>query len=75
MTPSMGRIVMVNADPDENNGADQAPAVITRVWSDTLVNVRVFLDADTTPEWRTSVKLHDARPETVGHDAWWPPRV
>jgi hypothetical protein len=56
--PSIGRIVLAPADPATNNGADVAPAIITRVWSDNLVNVRVLLDGQGI-EWRTSVTLYD----------------
>jgi len=72
--PSIGRIVIVPANPDLNNGATEAPAVITRVWSDELINVKVLGDNDGV-EWRTSVKLHEEKPEDGGHVAWWPPRV
>ena len=66
MTPSPCRMVMVFTDPRHNNGADTAPAVITRVWSDTLVNVRVLHDGPSqAPEgridWVTSVPLFDSR--------------
>jgi hypothetical protein len=73
MKPSIARMVIV---PSTSNGATEAPAVITRVWPDTgLINVKVLHDMDGAPEWRTSVVLHDERPEKPGHDAWWPPRV
>jgi hypothetical protein len=65
MKPSVGRIVLVFADPKLNNGADEAPAIITRVFSDTCVNVTVFPDA-TTPYPRTSVNLHATRDEAQG---------
>lgn len=77
MKPSVGRIVHAYvADTTQNNGADVAPAVITRVWNDTLVNVRILLDGDAIA-WRTSVQLHDERPEgeAVNHSVWWPSRV
>lgn len=77
--PSLGRIVLVAADPAMNNGADTAPAVITRVWTGTAINVRVLLDSDGAPPWRTSLTYADA---LDGLDAserpsrWtWPPRV
>lgn len=89
--PSLCRFVLVTVDPHSNNGSDVAPAVITRVWSDTLVNVRVFRDG-TDVAWITSVTLHETREEldeardareaaaphlagTVYHAAYWPPRV
>lgn len=75
MKPSVGRIVHVPADPAENNGADVAPAVITRVWSDTCVNVRVLLDSDAI-EWRTSVVYTDSFDDDANRHRWtWPPRV
>lgn len=62
MKPSLGRIVHVFADPAVNNGGDTAPAMITRVWSDQVVNVRVFRDGPPDPgEWMTSVTLHATR--------------
>ena len=74
--PSIGRIVLVSADPERNNGADEAPAVITRVFGPDMINVRVLLDGNDV-DWMTSVELHDAKPQ--GDDAqpcaWWPPRV
>lgn len=84
--PSVGRIVHVLMDPRDNNGSDVAPAIITRVWSDTVVNVRVLADSDATPWW-TSVSLHDDREAAdaavapvremhgdaaVLRAAWWP---
>jgi hypothetical protein len=58
--PSLGRIVQVLVDPSINNGADVAPAVVTRVFSvaqdRSTVNLRVFLDSGTNQgaEWATS---------------------
>lgn len=75
MKPSLGRVVIVPMDPDLNNGADEAPATITRVWHDALINVRITGDNAAVPEWRTSVSLHDEKPDSPQHDAWWPPRV
>jgi hypothetical protein len=83
--PSIGRIVVVPAAallPNEsNNGGDAAPAVITRVWSDALVNVRVLLDGYETP-WKTSIELHEtpeayeeARDAGRAFGCYWPPRV
>ncbi|MFJ2477127.1 hypothetical protein ACIOWI_29835 [Streptomyces sp. NPDC087659] len=74
--PSIGRIVHVPMDPATNNGADVAPAVITRVWSETCVNVRVLSDGHAI-EWRTSVMfLEDLAERASGYHFWtWPPRV
>ena len=85
MTPSVGRIVHTLVDPTHNNGADIAPAIVTRVWSDTCVNLRVFYDGAQV-DWVTSATLHadeeTARERVVpgtspgrGHQAFWPPRV
>ncbi len=81
MKPSLGRIVLVPASAlpgYANNGGAHAPAVITRVWADDLVNVRVLLDGNDTA-WLTSVRLHES--EAALRDAgqpvgcFWPPRV
>jgi hypothetical protein len=75
--PSLGRVVLTRVEPTMNNGADVAPAIITRVWSDDMVNLRVFCDAPTMPLSKTSVRLVDAEPAAgdLPHAAWWPPRV
>ncbi|MEU4165597.1 hypothetical protein AB0F46_01765 [Streptomyces sp. NPDC026665] len=74
-TPSLGQIVLVPADPAVNNGGDVAPAIITRVWNDEVVNVRVLLDSDAV-QWRTSVKLVDTLEGVEHKHCWtWPPRV
>jgi len=83
VTPSVGRIVHVLGGPVERNGADRAPAIITRVWSDTLVNVTAFPDADA-PMRVTSIQVF---PDEEAARAWcaenpnrsgaafWPARV
>lgn len=77
--PSIGRIVLVPMHPADNNGQATAPAIITRVWSQGLVNVRVFPDDSAITFVRTSVSLfeddEDASAVTGLHTAWWPPRV
>jgi len=75
--PSLGRVVLARVNPAENNGSDVAPAIITRVWSDVLVNVRVLLDGEGIL-WRTSVALcadeeSARRPAAGGHAVYWPP--
>lgn len=82
-TPSLGRVVIAKAEPTQNNGADRAPAVITRVWGEHpqggwTVNLRVTLDAFTMPTWLTSVRLFDTEDEALAYQgpaAYWPPRV
>lgn len=80
VVPSVGRIVLVPADPSLNNGADVAPALVCRVWNATTINVRVLGDSPDT-EWRTSLTY---TPELGAPDLavlnplhrWtWPPRV
>jgi len=66
LTPSPCRMVMVFTDPRYNNGAGTAPAVITRVRDDGLVNVRVLHDGPPVPpehrqDWLTSVPLYESR--------------
>ncbi|MET7982536.1 hypothetical protein [Streptomyces sp. NPDC005281] len=73
--PALGQIVLVPADPAVNNGADTAPAIITRVWNDRIVNVRVLLDSDAI-QWRTSVTYADSLDDIEYTHAWtWPPQV
>lgn len=72
--PSLGRIVLYCDD-----AGTEHPAIITRVWTDTLVNLQVFRD-NAAPEVRTSVERSS---ETTTGGAtipqewrWrWPPRV
>lgn len=85
MKPTIGRIVHVFVPPDWNGGSDVAPAIITRVHSDTCVNLRVFYDGPghAGPErrdWLTSYLLFGTREEAApegdapGH-AFWPPQA
>lgn len=78
MTPTIGRIVHFRpADGDtaaRNNYSDSAaevilPAIITRVWSDTCVNLTIFPD-NAAPFTRTSVTFGEAK---FGWE--WPPRA
>lgn len=73
--PSLGRIVLTFLPPEMNGGCEVAPAVVTRVWADDLVNLSVFPDADCGPIRRTSVRLVDEQPGESGPACWWPPRV
>jgi hypothetical protein len=78
MKLSKGRIVMAGIEPTMNNGDDTCPAIITRVWSDTMVNIRLFPDGISCPV-KTSVRLYenedDARQGGIGNACFWPARV
>lgn len=81
MKPSIGRIVIVTGTAAVSNGATEAPAMITRVWSDTMINVVVFPDS-ASPRALTSVSLHPDAETAKGactlpsmNAAYWPPRV
>lgn len=74
---AIGRTVIFPMLAQDNNGASEAPATITRVWGHgevdgggqqfpyETINVRVLGDNAAVPEWRTSIKLfqteHEAR--------------
>ena len=57
MKPTIGRTVIYKCSQEEekqNNHQPTAPAVITAVWSDTIVNLQVIADGPST-FWKTSV--------------------
>lgn len=63
---AVGRIVHVLVDPKHNNYDEVAPAVITHVWSEQCVNLRVLHDGPSAaPEgrrdWLTSTSLYESR--------------
>ncbi|MFJ2392847.1 hypothetical protein ACIOTI_08875 [Streptomyces sp. NPDC087843] len=68
--PEIGDVVLVPVDPAENNGAAEAPAVVTRVWSATTVNVRVLHDGRDLP-WRTSLTYREDLDGIEGAPAVW----
>lgn len=76
MKPTVGRIVNFKL-PDYPAGArsigDVRGAVVTRVWSDTCVNLRVFTDGENDQgqsEYHTSVCMGE------GNGQWsWPVRT
>lgn len=82
MTPTIGRIVhytFPQNEPAPNHG-DTVPAIITAVFSDDCVNLRIFADQEpakpSVQEWRTSVIRKGADNWPYGQDCWeWPPRV
>jgi hypothetical protein len=68
MQPSIGRIVHFISEQD---GGHQA-AIVTRVWSDTCVNVTVF--GDDAVQYFSSVNLDTT--ETPARRSWhWPEQV
>lgn len=88
MKPSIGRIVhFVQKKPADyqTKGLPDAlvhlPAMITAVWSDTCVNLRVFTDGTNSDEpdmapvkWITSVSLDES--ESPRNRSWhWPEKV
>lgn len=88
MKPSIGRIVLVNISPDPDRPALR-PAIVTAVWSDTCINVRLFEDggndaallvglgvSEEHPDWLTSINQASAGDGSIGFRQWaWPPRV
>lgn len=60
MKATIGRVVVYHCNPDEkekmNNFQETAPAIITAVWSDTCVNLKVILDGENNL-WKTSAPL------------------
>jgi len=77
MNPSLADSVLVRVNPAQNNGSDVAPAVITRVWGPTMVNLRVLIDEPTMPLSMTSVTLFASEQEAGDNEraCWWPPHV
>lgn len=75
MKPSIGRIVHFIVTPGENPVA----AIVTAVWSDVCVNLRIFQDGSNTQptqfsEWVTSASFDDSAVPQVR--TWhWPPKV
>lgn len=70
MKPTIGRIVIFNVNENQreklNNYQPTAPAIITAVWGDECVNLKVLLDGESTI-WVTSATLG------TGENQWnWP---
>jgi hypothetical protein len=77
--PSIARIVHVPMDPKSNNGETTAAAVITHVWNENVVDVRILQNNAGIPIWRGKCQLAGAVPEYVEGEGipnvWaWPPR-
>ena len=62
--PTVGRVVYFKLSADEakvfNNGAEIAPAIITRVWNETCVNLKVLCDGSY-DLWKTSVSKGESQ--------------
>lgn len=86
--PSPGRVIMAVGGSAASNGADVAPALITRVWPNEnaadgtwLINATVFPDYGD-PVFATSTKLYDTEEQARANlpypssiAAYWPPRI
>lgn len=66
----VGDVVLVPVDPAENNGSNVAPAVVTRVWNESTVNVRVLFDGEGI-RWLTSLVYVDSLDDAVPGAAVW----
>jgi hypothetical protein len=84
MKPTIGRIVWYYPTKSEcelfNNYQTKAPAIITAVWGDTCINLKIMYDG-VFDGWKTSVSKFD--PEMKDSDGFpittyrwdWPERV
>ena len=73
MTPSKGRIVLVNTPDAPINGQIEHAAIVTQVWSESMVNTMAFPGTGD-PVAVTSVPYAD--PPSEAFRSWrWPPRV
>lgn len=72
MKPTVGRIVIFQqgAHAEPINGTREHPAIITRVWSDTCVNLQVFFD-NARPAPSASV-LHTSAAQQNSMSWSWP---
>lgn len=84
MKASLGRIVLVTGQYVTANGTDTAPAIVTRVWGDDLVNVSALPDIAGEVRRCTSIQIHpdeESARAWIAEDpnrsiaAYWPPRV
>ena len=90
MKPSIGRIVIVVSSQAANNGADRAPAIITRVWGNPVtdtcegpvnVNVSALPDCGHHVQCIPTVPLYDTEADAADCAelgmpyAYWPERV
>jgi len=82
MKPTIGRVVIYRQPLPEIekpwNGTAEHPAIITRVWSDTCVNLHVFCDANPSIVRCSVVQLPELPADVKnvsGNSGWrWPDR-
>ena len=82
MKPTVGRIVIFREtvwQGEGTNGTRDHPAIVTRVWTDTCVNLHVFFDACSSAP-KSSVtqmpELADGVASTSAIGGWrWPART
>lgn len=75
MTPTVGRIVIFRQPVNEEpvNGMREHPAIITRVWSNDLVNLHVFYDGAPSAARTSVVRADDV--DLTGYTWHWPERA
>lgn len=73
--PSQGQIVLVSIDPLNNNGSPTAAAIITRVWTNGVINVRIQPDGDFPTKSATSLSYVETVADLAPGRWTWPPRV
>lgn len=76
--PTVGRIVLFRSnDPTQvsTSGSDlEVPAMITRVWSDTCVNLHVFKDGHLAASVGVTSVCYDGEASGQSSSSWrWPP--
>ncbi len=72
MKPTKGRIVLVTTPQLKINGQTEHAAIVTQVWSETMINTMTFPGSGE-PRAVTSVDYAD--PPSEAQISWrWPPR-
>jgi hypothetical protein len=71
--PSQGSVVLAGINTLDNNGSPVAPAIITRVWTNGVINVRIQPDSDIPSVRATSLSYIDTVDDLVPGRWTWPP--